>query len=77
MIEVLRSNHNSVQPNQNGIQETGATLHSKTKTQNVKRRQKIEQLNDVDYEPTSTHSSQGESQSYIFEDSEAAIKMII
>ena len=47
VIEVLRSTNNTVQPNHNGIQETGATLHSKTKTQNVKRRQKVEQLSDV------------------------------
>ena len=31
----------------------------------------------LDYVPTNTHSSQGESQLYIFEDSEAVIKMII
>ena len=60
VIEVLRSTNNTVQPNHNGIQETGATLHSKTKTPNVKRRQKIEQLGDVDYVSTSTHSSQGD-----------------
>ena len=66
VIEVLRSNNNTVQPKHNSIQETGATLHSKTKTLNVKRRQKVEQLNGVDYVPTNTHSSQGESQLYIF-----------
>ena len=49
MVEVLRSIHNTVQPNHNGIQETDATLHSKTKTQKVKRGQKVEQLSDVDY----------------------------
>ena len=31
----------------------------------------------MDYVPTNTHSSQGESQLYIFEDNEAVIKMII
>ena len=31
----------------------------------------------MDYVPTDTHSSQGESQLYIFEDNEAMIKMII
>ena len=77
VIEVLRSANNTVQPKHNNIQETGATLHSKTKTQNVKRRQKSKQLNDVDCVPTNTHSSQGESQMYIFEDNEAVIKMII
>ena len=49
LIEVLRSTHNTVQPNHSGIQETGSTLHSKTKTQKVKRRQKVEQLSVVDY----------------------------
>ena len=52
VIEVLRSTNNTVQPKHKSMQETGATLHSKTKTQNVKRRQKVEQLNDVDYVPT-------------------------
>ena len=66
VIEVQRST----------IQEIGATLHSKTKTQNIKRRKKIEQLNDVDYVLTNTHSSEGESQLYTFEDKEAVIKMI-
>ena len=32
VIEVLRSTNITVQPNHNGIQETGATLHSKAKT---------------------------------------------
>ena len=41
------------------------------------REREIEQLSNVDYVPTNTHSSQGESQSYIFEDNEAVIKMII
>ena len=35
-IEVLRSTNNTVQPNHNGIQETGATLHSKNKAQTDK-----------------------------------------
>ena len=37
----------------------------------------VDQLSNVDYVPTDTHSSQGESQLYIFEDNEAVIKMII
>ena len=77
VIEVLRSTNNTVQPKQNSIQETGATLHSKTKTQNVKRRQTVEQLNDVEYVRTNTLSSQNESQLYTFEDNEAVIEMII
>ena len=78
MIEVLRSTNNTVQPKPNSIQQTCATLQSKIKTQNVKRRQKVEPLNDVDYVFRNTHSFQGESQLYIFfEDNEAVIKMII
>ena len=64
-IEVLLSTNNTVKPNHNGIQESVATLHSKAKTQNVKRRQNVEQLSDVDHVPTNTHSSRGESQLYI------------
>ena len=66
VIEVLRSNNKNVQPKHTSHQETGATLDSKTKTQHVKRKQKVEQLNDVHYVPTNTHSSQHESQLYIF-----------
>ena len=61
VIEVLRSTNNTVKPGHDSIQEIGATLHSKTKTENIKRRQKVEQLNEVDNVPTNTHSSQGES----------------
>ena len=48
-----------------------------TKTLTEKRKREVEQLSNVDYEPTNTHSFQGESQLYIFEDNEAVIKMII
>ena len=64
-------------PTINGIRETGANLHSKSKAQNVRKTQKVDQLSDADYVPTNTHSSQGESQLYIFEVNEAVIKMII
>ena len=47
--------------------------HSPTET----RKREVEQLSNVDYVPTNTLSSQGESQLYIFEDNEAVIKMII
>ena len=73
VIEVLRSTNNTVQPKHTSIQETEATLYSEAKTLNVKRKQ----LSNVDHVPTNTHSSQGESQLYIFEDNEAVIKMII
>ena len=41
------------------------------------REREFEHLSNVDYVPTNTHSSQGESQLYIFEDKEAVINMII
>ena len=66
--------YNNVQPKHTSIQENGSTLHSKTEAQKVKRRQKVDQLSDVDYVPTNTHSSQNESQLYISEDNEAVIK---
>ena len=53
VTEEPRSTNSNVQPKHTRHQETGATHHSKTKTQNVKRKQKFEQLNDVDYVPTS------------------------
>ena len=39
--------------------------------------QSVDQLSQVDHVPSNAHSSQGESQLYIFEDKEAVIKMII
>ena len=64
-------------PNIQSDQENGAVLDSKTKTEHVKRKQRIEQLNEVDYVlHQHTLSSQGESQLCIFEDNEAVIKMI-
>ena len=41
--------------------ETCARQNPKTKTPTDKRRQKVDQLSDVDYVPTNTHSSQSES----------------
>ena len=77
VLEVPRSTNNNVQHKHTSHQETGAVLDSKTKTQHVKRKQKVDQLREVVYVPTNTHSSQGESQLYIFEDKEVVIKMII
>ena len=78
VIEILRSTNNNVQPKHTSHQEIGADLDSKTKTEHVKRKQRIEQLNEVDYVlHQHTLSSQGESQLCIFEDNEAVIKMII
>ena len=77
VIEVRRSINDTVQPNHDGIEETRARPNSKAKTHNHRRRQKVDQLSGVDYVHTNTHSSQGRSPLYIFEDSEAVIKMII
>ena len=65
VIELPRSTNNTVQPKHTGIQETGAPLDSTTKIPNVTRKQKVEQLNDVYYVPTNTHSSPNEYQLYI------------
>ena len=73
VIEVLHSTNNTVQPKHNSIQETRATLHSKTKTLNIKRRQKVDLLSDVDNVSTNTHMCQGESQLYIFEDNDVGL----
>ena len=77
VIEVLHSTNNKAQPKHPSHQETQAVLGSNTKTQHVTRRQKVDQLSEVDHVPTNTHSSQGESQLYSFEDNEAVIKMTI
>ena len=50
---------------------------NKTKTPTERRKRDIEQLSNVDYVPSNTHSSEGESQLYIFEHNEAVIKMSI
>ena len=70
VIEVLRSTKDNIQPKRTSHQETGAVLDSKTKTQHVTRKQKVDQLSEVDHVPTNKHSSQGESQLYIFEDNQ-------
>ena len=75
MIECLHSIKDNIQPTHPGHRGTGVVLE--TKTQHVTRKQKVDQLSDVDCVPTSTHSSHNESQLYIFEDNEAVIKMTI
>ena len=65
VIEIFRSTNNNVQPKHTSTQETDA-LHFKTKPQKVERTQKFDELSDVDYVPTNTHSSHNESQLYIF-----------
>ena len=53
------------------------TVGEKTPNPNKKANRDVEELSHVDHVPTNSHSSQSESQLYIFEDSEAVIKMII
>ena len=71
VIEVLRSTSNNVQPKLSSIQETGVRLVvvPKPSPRKSKKGQKVDQLSDVDYVLPLTHSSQNESQLYIFEDS--------
>ena len=83
VIDVIRSTNNTAEQGRlaqgdlcgtrdNSINET------KTKTPTEKRKREVEQLSNVDYVPTNTHSSQSESQLHIlFEYNEAVIKMII
>ena len=59
------------------VQPNSTFYDSKTKTQSVNRKQKVDRLGEVDHVPTDTRSSQGESQLYTFEDNEAVTKMII
>ena len=54
VIEVLRSTNNTVKPGHDGIRETCAGQNPKTKTPTDKRKQKVDQLSDVDYVPTNT-----------------------
>ena len=66
VIEVLRSTNNNVQPTHTSVQETGGVLDAKTETQHVTRKQKVDQVSEVDHVTTNKHSSQGESQLYNF-----------
>ena len=79
---VIRSTNNTARQSKLAQGDlSGTREHSinknKTKTPFETRKREIEQLSNVDYEPTNTHSSQGESQLYIVEDNEAVIKIII
>ena len=77
VMEVLRSSNNTVKPIHDSIREICARQNPKPRPRKSKLKQKVDQLGDVDYVPTNTHSSQGESQLYIKEDSEAVLNMII
>ena len=59
VIEVLHSTKDNIQPKHTSHQETGAVLDSKTRTQHITRKQKVDRLSEVDHVPTNTHSSQG------------------
>ena len=74
MIEVLRSS-NSTKPPTNLSAGNCSRWHKSNPKQKGTR--DVDQLSHVDYVTTNAHSSQGESQLYIFEDNEVVIKMII
>ena len=78
VIEVLRSTNNTARHDKlahGDLCGTGdhSIKRNKTKTPTETRKREVEQMSNVDYVPTNTHSSQF----YIFEDNEAVIKMII
>ena len=82
VIEVSRSTNDTARHNklaQGNVCTTGDHSINKhqTKTPTEKRKREVQHLSNVDYVPTNTHSSQSESQVYIFENNEAVIKMII
>ena len=91
VIKVLRSTNNTKRPirlAQGNLCGTGNLSSNKTKTKTPtslvsgnrdgeRSNRDVDQLSNVDYVPANTHSSQGESQLYVFEDNEAVIKMII
>ena len=79
---MLRSTNNKARqsrPAQGVLCGTGDDSINKTKTKSPteKRKREVEQLLNVDYVTTNANSSQGESQLYILEDTEAVIRMII
>ena len=79
VIEVLSSTKSTktpIIPASSNRCETG-TYSRNTPTSKGKGNRDLDQLSNVDYVPTNTHASQGKSQLYSFEDSEAVIKMII
>ena len=79
VIEVLRSSNSTKSPQTKPT--TGNCLRDPERDRTSKPIQKgdrdVEQLSHVDHVTTNAHSSQCESQLYIFEDNEAVIKMII
>ena len=57
VTEVLRSTNDAVQPNHNGIRESGARPRYKAKCTNDKRKTNVDQLSNVDYVPSVVHLS--------------------
>ena len=74
VIELLRSSNSTKTPTNPAAGNCSRNHKSNPKQ---KGNRDVEQLSNVDYVHTNTHSSQGESQLYICEDNEAVIIMII
>ena len=75
VIKVLRSSKNT--PRHEKPTQGNLVLDGKSNSSTEMRKREFEHLSNVDYVPTNTHSSQGESQLHIFKDNEAVIKMIM
>ena len=77
VVEVLRSTNDTArqsklaQGNLRTTRDHSINKHQ-GKTPTEKRKREVDQLSNVDYVPTNRHSSQGESQLYIFKGNEAA-----
>ena len=74
MIEVLLSSNSTKTPTNPAARNCSRNHKSKPKQ---KGNRDVEHLSHVDYVTTNANSSQGECQSYIFEDHEAVVKMIM
>ena len=74
VMEELRSS-NSTKPPTNPA--AGNCLRSQKSNPKTRGHRDVDQLSHVDHVTANAHSSQGESQLYIFESNEAVIKMIV
>ena len=78
VIEVLRTNPGQHSTWSHKLRETWADPTQPNEVDQAREgNQNVQQLSNLDHVPTNTHSSQDESQLYIFEDNEPVIKMII
>ena len=74
VIEVPRAIKGDNQPNLTSLRKLGAAqsngtvCNSKTKTDDVKNKEKVDQEFNVDHVHSNRYSAQGEAQLYIFED---------